>query len=178
MLIEQKSFYNKIYCYYFCDHQIVIMKYLLLLILVLPFSNLSAQQLLWTTSEKSGEKYIPIETVSDKVLDFHEHYRYYYDGSGFSKNSFIKSFESSSSYQKISDEKIWEELKEIVKTINTPTVVAFKDNLGNGSIVFVIFITKENVDMLTFSNNRENNAIPASSYKKDEFEKWFNSFLK
>jgi len=76
------------------------MKYLLLLILALPFSNLSAQQLLWTTSEKSGEKYIPIETVSDKVLDFYEHYRFYYDGSGFSKNGFIKSFESSSSYQK------------------------------------------------------------------------------
>ena len=118
------------------------MKYLLFLALAFPFSTLFAQQLLWTTSEKSGEKYIPIETVSDKVLDFHEHYRYYYDGSGFSKNSFIKSFENSSSYKKISDESVWEELKEIVKTINTPTVVAFKDNLGNGSIVFVIFMKR------------------------------------
>ncbi|WP_333661440.1 hypothetical protein [Chishuiella changwenlii] len=154
------------------------MKYLLFLALAFPFSTLFAQQLLWTTSEKSGEKYIPIETVSDKVLDFHEHYRYYYDGSGFSKNSFIKSFENSSSYKKISDESVWEELKEIVKTINTPTVVAFKDNLGNGSVVFVIFISKENVDMLTFSNNLEENAILTNSYKKEEFRKWFNSFLK
>ncbi|GGE97844.1 hypothetical protein SAMN05443634_106174 [Chishuiella changwenlii] len=154
------------------------MKYLLFLALAFPFSTLFAQQLLWTTSEKSGEKYIPIKTVSDKVLDFHEHYKYYYDGSGFSKNSFIKSFESSSSYKKISDESVWEELKEIVKTINTPTVVAFKDNLGNGSVVFVIFISKENVDMLTFSNNLEENAILTNSYKKEEFRKWFNSFLK
>jgi hypothetical protein len=154
------------------------MKYLLFLALAFPFSTLFAQQLLWTTSEKSGEKYIPIETVSDKVLDFHEHYRYYHDGSGFSKNSFIKSFENSSSYKKISDESVWEELKEIVKTINTPTVVAFKDNLGNDSVVFVIFISKENVDMLTFSNNLEENAILTNSYKKEEFRKWFNSFLK
>lgn len=154
------------------------MKYLLFLILALPFSTLSAQQLLWTTSEKSGEKYIPIETVSDKVLDFHEHYRYYYDGSGFSKNSFIKSFESSNSYKKISDESVWKELKEIVKTINTPTVVAFKDNLGNGSVVFVICITKENVDMLSFSNNYEDNALLTHETDEDEFKKWFNSFLK
>lgn len=155
------------------------MKYILLLIFTFTFPNLFGQQLLWTTSEKSGEKYIPIENITDKVLDFYEHYRFYYDGSGFSKNGFIKSFESSASYKKVSDEKIWDELKDIVKTIDKPTVVAFRDNLGKGSVVFVICITKENVNMLTFSNNMEDNALMtySSSSKKEEFKKWFKTLL-
>lgn len=152
------------------------MKYILFLALALSFSTLFGQQLLWTTSEKSGEKYIPIENINEKVLNFYEHYKFYYDGTGYSKEGFTKSFQNSDAYKKVTNKSIWEELYTIIKEIKKPTVLAFKDNPGNGSIVFVICITKDNVNIITFSNKLESDAISTGG-DKESFLKWFKTLL-
>ncbi|NAS31854.1 hypothetical protein GTQ40_12780 [Flavobacteriaceae bacterium R38] len=134
---------------------------------------LSAQQFLWTTAKITKLKNIPIENVTNEVLDFYDFYEYYADGTGYSKNNFLKMLER---YDKSKD--VWEFLRKSLIEIEELTVFALKDNLGQGSIVLIILISSKGIDIIAFTNNFESNVINASPYDKQKFEKWFNSLLK
>jgi hypothetical protein len=56
-------------------------------------SDVSGQQVLWTTMDGiPNEKYIPVENVKGKVLEYYGTYQYYIDGSGYDIDSFLKTF--------------------------------------------------------------------------------------
>jgi hypothetical protein len=151
--------------------------YKLILFLIFFTSTASGQQFLWTTVKSSDSKYVAIEDVTEKVLEFYDHYRCYYDGSGYSKKGFFKGFEESRSFEN-ANTSLWKELKEIIDQVDTPTVLALKDNLGHGSVVLVMCISKENVNLITFSNNYEQDGILTYSTDREKFAKWFRTLLK
>lgn len=135
-----------------------------------------SQQFLWSTLKDSTTKFVPIEDVTEKVLEFFDHYKYYYDGSGYTKEGFLKSFESSEAF-KNANISLWQEIKKKIHEINSLTVIAFKSNSGTGSSVIVMCITKENVEMVTFSNEVSRGLLSASEYEREKFIKWFQTLL-
>lgn len=151
------------------------MKKIGLLILFLAFSTTAfSQQFLWSTVKNAETKYVPVEYVPYEVLKFYDFYEYYYDGIGYNKEGFFNSFENSESFKYANSDR-WDSLKKKINKIDTLTVVAFRSNLGNGSSVVVMCIDKENVDIVTFSNVFESNAIFTLDRKK--FLKWFKTIL-
>ncbi|OJY96992.1 MAG: hypothetical protein BGP13_25290 [Sphingobacteriales bacterium 40-81] len=134
------------------------------------------QQFLWTTFKDSATKYVPIENVTEKVLEFYDHYQFYFDGSGYSKDGFFKMFEASKSF-KNSNASRWKDLKNKIYKIDSLTVIAFKSNLGQGSVILVMCISKENVNLISFSNNYEQDAILTYSTDRGKFSKWFKTLL-
>lgn len=141
-------------------------------------NSLFGQQFLWSTVKKDsvGVKYVSVENVTMEVLEFYDTYKYYYDGAGFSKDGFFKSFEGSQSYKNSSTSQ-WKDLKKKIYEINELTVFAFRANLGQGSAVLVLCVSKENVNMVTFSNVLESNFNISSQYNRNKFIKWFMTLL-
>lgn len=153
------------------------MKKLLLIFSFIVFTATTfGQQFLWTTLKDSATKYVPLENVTEKILEFYDHYEFYYDGSGYSKDGFFKMFEGSKSF-KNSNASRWKGLKKKIYEIDSLTVIAFKSNLGQGSVILVICISKENVNLISFSNNYERDAILTYSTDRRKFAKWFNTLL-
>lgn len=153
------------------------MKKLTLILWYMVFTSTAfGQQFLWTTLKDSTAEYVPIEKVTEKVLAYYDHYKTYFDGTGFSKAGFFKFLESSASLNN-ADTLLWNGLKRKINIIDSMTVMAFKSNLGSGSFILVMCISKENVDFIRFSNNFERGAILSSSYDKEKFEKWFKTLL-
>jgi hypothetical protein len=138
-------------------------------------SPVFGQQFLWTTVKDSTNKYVPINEVTNKVLEFYDFYHYYHDGSGYSKDGFFKMLESYQSSN--SDKTRWQDLKKKISSIDSLTVIAFKSNLGKGSVITVMCITKENVNFITFSNNYEEDDIIIYHSEKEKFAKWFKTLL-
>ncbi len=131
-------------------------------------SSAFGQQFLWSTVQKDGENQVPLNRVTMEVLKFYDHYRFYYDYSGYSKERFI---------EEIADE--FEDLKDI-NIINELTVFAVKSNLGHGSFVIVACISEENVDMIIFSNRAiegDYSYESAFSSGRDSFKRWFNTLI-
>lgn len=133
-------------------------------------SSAFGQQFLWSTVQDSTLKYVPLNNVTNEVLKFYDHYDYYYDASGFSKDSF---FEFVENFEISSDE--WKMIKKKIYDIEDLTVFALRDNLGRGSVVFVMCISKYNVNMLLFSNNYEQDAIFTTN--RNKFANWFRTLL-
>lgn len=134
-------------------------------------SSAFGQQSLWSTikpeNEKSGLKYVPLENVAKEVLTFYNQYNYYFDLSGYSKKRFIE--ETGYGFDD------WSMLNEI----NELTVFAFKTNMGRGSVIMVLCVSKDNVNLLLFSNDitLHENPQNTGSYKKDKFIDWFTTLL-
>ena len=101
---------------------------------------------------------------------------FYYDLSGFDKDGFIKMFEGSQAY-KTSGTSKWKEFKKALKNIHDLTVFATRSNSGQGSEILVLCISKENVNVVMFSNTYGANALLASGVEKEKFEKWFKTLL-
>lgn len=153
------------------------MKKLVLIFFFIVFTATAfGQQFLWTTLRDSATKYVPLENVTEKVLEFYDHYEFYYDGSGYSKDGFFKMFEGSKSF-KNSNTSRWKVLKKKIYEIDSLTVIAFKSNLGQGSVILVMCISKENVNLISFSNNYEQDAILTYSTDREKFAKWFKTLL-
>lgn len=144
---------------------------LFILLFLFPFFGFS-QQFLWSTREigtlkNSDVKLIPITEVSRKVIDYYEFYEYYYDLSGFSRTGL---------------EELLKKDKNIAKTIqwdskmtfDKPVGLAFKTNEGRGSMVVVMLLQKENIDVVLFTNEYGREAIV--THDVDKFKKWFSSF--
>ena len=134
------------------------------------------QQFLWTTLKDSATKYVPLENVTNKVLEFYDSYKFYYDGSGYSKDGFFKMFESSQSYKNFNTSR-WKDLKKKIYEMDSLTVIAFRSNLGQGSVILVMCISKENVNLISFSNNYEQDAMLTFSTEREKFSKWFKTLL-
>lgn len=132
------------------------------------FSTISTfgQQFLWTTDDSKEEiKFIPYNNVTDEVLELYDLYEYYYDFSGYTKESFFEEFKYFSEFSKIKDK----------------TVIAFKKPSDKGSLIYVISIDKDRVDMVGFTNALGSGLQPTyhgsvESHRK-RFEKWFKTLL-
>lgn len=134
------------------------------------------QQFLWSTVKDTTIKYVSLENVTDEVLEFYDHYEFYYDGAGFSKEGFFKMFEGSQSY-KNSNTSQWKDFKKKIDKINDLTVFAFRSNSGKGSVILVLCVTKENVNLITFSNTYEADSQLTYSTDREKFAKWFKTLL-
>lgn len=149
------------------------MKALLPILFMLPCYAFG-QQFLWSTMEPEELKdtsvnLIAINDVNEKVMDYYDFYDYYYDLTGFSRDGFKafleKNPETANSIQ-------WDP----AVTFNKPTAFAFKANDGRGSLVIVMLIQKENIDLILFSSNLEQGAKSATSAERHKFTRWFSSF--
>ncbi|MBK8611877.1 MAG: hypothetical protein IPL84_18585 [Chitinophagaceae bacterium] len=156
------------------------MKKILFIILFVAstFSGVG-QQYLWSTTKDTTinwGKHISADDIPNKVLEFYDYYKFYYDGSGYNKEGFFKFFEDSKSYNSSSSTR-WGTLKKKINEINDLEVFAYKDNLGQGSVILVMCVTRDNVNLIVFSNNYEPNAILTGSYNKQKFLSWFKTLL-
>jgi hypothetical protein len=146
-------------------------KIILAIILFLITLPVFSQQGLWTTrnieNDATGIRYVPLSNVTKEVLTFYNQYNYYFDLSGYSKKRFIE--ETGYGFND------WSMLNEI----NELTVFAFKTNMGRGSVIMVLCVSKDNVNLLLFSNDitLHENPQNTGSYKKDKFIDWFTTLL-
>jgi hypothetical protein len=123
------------------------------------------QQFLWSTVRGDDVKYVPLNNVTKEVLTFYDQYKFYYDYSGFNKDRFIESFEYG-----FDD---WEWIYDIEKS----TVFALRSNLGRGSVVLVMCISKNNINTIIFSNIIDDDFVMTHSSNRDKFAKWFMTLL-
>ena len=92
---------------------------------------------------------------------------YYYDGTGFTKEEFI--IKMSDGKDEVADS--W------INEIDALTVLAMKVNIDYGSAIMIMIISKENADMVSFTNYLDIGAENATPYKRQKFEKWFKTLL-
>ena len=142
-------------------------------------SNVIGQQFLWTTNPKglftnSPMKVISKDEVKNKLLDYYENYRYYYDYTGFTKEGFFDKFKE---YIVGNDNSKWEEFKKSFSQTNELTISSIKGNLGNGSVIMILIVSKNNFDMIVFSNQVDNGLIHTSKYEIDKFIKFYKSLI-
>ena len=128
-------------------------------------SSVFGQQFLWSTVQNTAERFVPLNNVTREVLNFYDQYEYYYDYSGFTKDRFIEMFDYG-----FED---WQWLY----NIETLTVFALRSNVGRGSVVLVMCISKNNVNTIVFSNTYERDAIMCFEFEKQKFTNWFRTIL-
>ena len=142
-------------------------------------SSVMGQQFLWTTNPKglftnSPMKVISKDEVKNKLLDYYENYRYYYDYTGFTKEGFFDKFKE---YIVGNDNSKWVEFKKSFSQTNELTISSIKGNLGNGSVIMILIVSKNNFDMIVFSNQVDNGLIHTSKYEIDKFIKFYKSLI-
>lgn len=139
----------------------------LIIFIAVLTSSAFGQQFLWSTvkNDTASVKYVPINRVTNEVLSFYDHYDLYYDFAGFSKERFIDEMDYG-----FDD---WEWLNDI----NDLTVFALRSNTGEGSVVLIMCISKNNINMIIFSNNVEGSFQLTLASDKDKFAKWFKTLL-
>jgi len=140
------------------------------IVLLFLFSSLAVsafgQQFLWSTIPDAAERYVPINNVVREVMEFYDQYRFYLDFTGFSKDGFIQTMDYG-----FDD---WEWVRDIDKL----TVFALRTNLGQGSIVLVMSISRNNVNMVVFTNAFERGALMThSGPNREQFSRWFRTTM-
>ena len=159
------------------------MKKLTLLLLLFSISFISfGQQFLWTTNQNglfpnSEMKVISKEEVLNKLLDYFEVYEWYYDGSGFTKDGFFRMVQNSNSYQEDTDKMDWEKFKKGISEIQDLTITCMKSNEGSGSNITILILSKNNFDMIRFSNQYESGGGGILTIEKDKFIKFYKSLI-
>src|SRR5690606_26733589 len=121
------------------------MKKIFVLFLILLPGIGFCQQFLWSTTKINDVKLIPIASVSEKIFDYYNTYEYYRDLTGFSKSGFEKFLNESPNFNKLIN---WN--SSLIFTDSA--AFAFKGNNGNGSIITVVLVQKENVDVISFTS--------------------------
>ncbi|WP_298145956.1 hypothetical protein [Flavobacterium sp.] len=108
-----------------------------------------------------------MNNVTKEVLTFYDQYDYYFDLSGYSKKRFIEEINFGF------DDWTW------LDGIKESTVFAFKSNAGSGSVIIVMCISEDNVNLLLFSSDvlLYTNPQSTASYERDKFAKWFKTML-
>ena len=139
-----------------------------ILLSTLSFSAFG-QQFLWSTvkSDEAGVKYVPLNNVTDEVLTFYDQYNHYFDLSGYSKKRFIE--ETNYGF----DDWNW------LYDVKDLTVFALKSNSGRGSFVMILCVSKDNVNLIMFSNDilLDSNPQSTGDYHKDRFVSLFKTLL-
>lgn len=151
------------------------MKKILFIVLVLSLVSLKStqvygQQFLWSTSKEiTDEKYLPIENVKGKVLEYYDDYDFYIDQTGYNEEGFIEKFEMESTIKR---------LKEVLSKGDLNSLVfCVKTNSGSNSVISVIIMGKKNFDVISFTNGLLVGVQPSGSIRKIKFEKWFNTLM-
>jgi hypothetical protein len=139
-------------------------------------SSVFGQQFLWSTVNDTAFRHVPLDSVSNDVLVFYDHYQFYHDGAGFTKAGFVKFFEGSQSYKTLNNSQ-WKALKKTIYEISDISVFAFRVNSGQGSVILVMCVSKDNVNFISFSNNYENDSVVTYSTKRENFASWFKTLL-
>jgi hypothetical protein len=111
-----------------------------------------------------------LDNVTKEVLSFYDQYNYYYDAAGFSKDRFFEFVENS----EINSDN-WKNVKKKIYDIEELTVFALRDNLGRGSVIFVVCISKDDVNMFIFSNTYKTDAIRTYQHERERFANWFRT---
>jgi hypothetical protein len=146
---------------------------ILVLFGLIKSSDVSGQQILWTTSKQLFDaKYVPLDSVKVKVMEYYDNNEYYVDNTGYDINRFLKIFKE--------DSKIGVYKKKLKELKIKKIVFCFKSNPGNGSIITVIFLGEKNFDMLSFSevfSSGSQHTYPEDSQKRAKFSNWLNSVL-
>ena len=162
------------------------MKKTILTLLIYSFlgilgTNVFGQQFLWTTNKNniftnSEIKVIPKEDVINKLLEYYENYECYFDFTGFSKQGFLKKYINSIVGN---DNKKIELLKNSIYKIKDLNITSIKGNLGNGSLIMILIVSKNNFDMIVFSNEPDKGFIITddSEEGKNKFVKFYNSLI-
>jgi hypothetical protein len=161
------------------------MKKIILIILIFVSAKSFGQQFQWTTNKSglfqgSEIKVIPIDKVQNKLLEYFESYDNYYDGTGYSKDGFFREFEGNNSNIE-SDNKNWDYFKKSIYNISELTISCVKTNLGSGSSILILIVKKDNIDVISFSNQLSRGSI--STYngkiddKKTRFIKFYRSLI-
>ncbi len=136
-------------------------------------SDVSGQQVLWTTMEGiPNEKQIPLESVKSKVLEYYDTYDYYVDGSGYDIDSFLKVFKLGT--------QIGEFKKKMKEKNLNKLILCLKNNTGNGSTISVLILGQKNFDMVSFTNVLVDGVQPISHYSENgkmRFGKWFDTLM-
>ncbi|GAO27778.1 hypothetical protein JCM15548_14629 [Geofilum rubicundum JCM 15548] len=115
---------------------------------------------------------MPLDSVVSEVLNIYEMYDYYIDGAGFNKQNFFELLEST-----INDSDSLEDFKKLIDETENLKVTAFRANLGEGSAVLIVIISKDHINMIAFSNIYDPSSIQTGPFRKDKFERWFKSLL-
>lgn len=154
------------------------MKKFLFVLWVIVFSTLKSsdvfgQQFLWSSSKEiTNEKFVPLDEVKEKVMEFYDTYDYYIDGSGYDIGSFLKVFKLGTQIG---------EFKKRMKEKNlNKLVLCLKNNTGKGSTISVLIIGQKNFDMVSFTNVVGVGVQTTySNIERDrrKFEKWFDTLM-
>ncbi len=147
------------------------MKKIYLIFCYLLFSTSSfGQQFLWSTADNTASKSVPLEDVSNEILKFYDHYDFYIDGAGYNKDTFFKEIGKYGG-----NTQSWNDFKNEIRKIEKLTVFAMRANSGKGSEILVIFITKDNVNVLTFTNSYKSSAQIRYPHEREKFENWLET---
>lgn len=153
-----------------------------ILVLIFTFVSLSSfgQQFLWTTNKSglfpnSEMKVISKEDVLKKLLSYYETYNYYYDLTGYTKNGFFREIENSSWFNE-NDNNNWGEFKRSISEINDLTITGIKHNTGDGSIVTILIMNKDNFELINFSNQMTKGFISSWNGRISDDKKRFINF--
>jgi hypothetical protein len=145
----------------------------ILLILTLIQSDLFGQQKLWTSIKERPDtsvKYIPINNVEEKIMEYYELYENYVDLTGMNKEEFKGRVGN----------KWWDKLKSEME-LEKHVFFSMKGNNGNGSIIFVLIWSKQKLDIIGFSNQFVDGSIPTYNGKveedKERFKKWYKTLV-
>lgn len=161
------------------------MKKIILIILIFVSAKSFGQQFQWTTNKSglfqgSEIKVIPIDKVQNKLLEYFESYDNYYDGTGYTKDGFFREFEGNNSNIE-SDNKNWDYFKKSIYGINELTISCVKTNLGSGSSILVLIVKKDNIDVISFSNQLSRGFISTYNGRivdnKTRFIKFYKSLI-
>jgi hypothetical protein len=153
--------------------------YIVLLVLfgLIKSSDVSGQQVLWTTIKQMDEyKYLPISDVKSKVVEFYDTYYYRQDQTGYDINTFIK-FLNKTIGKGVTNDRWRDKLKEIQ---TEKMVICMKTNNGSGSVISVIFLGEKSFDTINFSNTifSEGGDINRQDEEfKRRFLKWYDSLM-
>ena len=145
-------------------------KHILLISFLVLTSVAFGQQFLWSTvkpDSTSDRKYVPLSSAHSEVGKYYDLYPYYFDLTGYSKQRFID--EVGFGFEE------WDWLK----SVDSMTVYSAKSNTGRGSVIMVLCVSKDYMDVVLFSNDITAYSNPQSttSYDRPKFIKWFKSLL-
>lgn len=142
-----------------------------LLFILFPGIGFS-QQFLWSTTKINDHdgidvKIISLASVSDIVFDYYNSSEYYRDLTGFSKIGFERFLKESPSFANLIK---W---NSSLLTVDS-AAFAFKGNNGRGSVISVVLVQNENVDIISFTSQYQSDYNHLIS--KHQFKKWLSSF--
>lgn len=127
------------------------------------------QQFLWSTVKDADARYVTLNNVVKEVLNFYDQYKYYSDYTGFDKESFLDLFDE------YSDD--WEWIEDIKEMTVAAMRMSIEVGTTRGSAVFVVCIGKDSVDVVLFSNLKDNDSNPTSKSGRTKFQNWFKTIL-